>query len=107
MKLLGLKAYGFEPMQPIAPNLGENADKITPDKKSVSFGEMFTKAVEEVDQAHRTADGQMAKWLTGGEGVSTHEAMIALEKADVSFQLLNAVRSKIVRAYEEVMRTQV
>jgi flagellar hook-basal body complex protein FliE len=33
--------------------------------------------------------------------------MVALEKADVAFQLMSAIRGKIVRAYEEVMRTQV
>jgi flagellar hook-basal body complex protein FliE len=42
-----------------------------------------------------------------GKGVQTHEAMIALEKADVAFQLMNNIRMKITRAYEEVMRTQV
>ena len=36
-----------------------------------------------------------------------HEAMIALEKADIAFQLMNTIRGKIVRAYEEVMRMQV
>jgi flagellar hook-basal body complex protein FliE len=40
-------------------------------------------------------------------GVTTHEAMIALEKADIAFQLMTSIKSKIIRAYEEVMRTQV
>jgi flagellar hook-basal body complex protein FliE len=33
--------------------------------------------------------------------------MIALEKADIAFQLLMQVRNKIISAYETVMRTQV
>ena len=32
--------------------------------------------------------------------------MIALEKADVAFQLLMQVRNKIVSAYETIMRMQ-
>jgi flagellar hook-basal body complex protein FliE len=32
--------------------------------------------------------------------------MIALQKADVSFQLMLQVRNKIVGAYEEIMRMQ-
>jgi flagellar hook-basal body complex protein FliE len=33
--------------------------------------------------------------------------MIALEKAEVSFQLMMQVRNKIVSAYEEIMRMQI
>jgi flagellar hook-basal body complex protein FliE len=33
--------------------------------------------------------------------------MIALEKADLSFQLMMQVRNKIVQAYQEVMKAQV
>ncbi len=33
--------------------------------------------------------------------------MIAVEKADVSFQTMMAVRNKMVEAYQEIMRTQV
>ena len=33
--------------------------------------------------------------------------MVAVERADVSFQTMMAVRNKIVAAYEEVMRMQV
>ena len=33
--------------------------------------------------------------------------MIALEKADLSFQVMMQVRNKIVSAYQEIMKTQV
>ena len=33
--------------------------------------------------------------------------MIALEKADLSFQVMMQVRNKIVQAYQEIMRSQV
>ena len=41
------------------------------------------------------------------KNITPHEAMIALEKADVAFQLMNTVRQRIVQAYQEVMRTQI
>lgn len=72
-----------------------------------SFGEMFTRAIGEVDQLQKEADGKVGDVLTGKNGVQPHEAMMALEKADLAFQLMNQVRAKIVRAYEDVMRTQV
>ena len=35
-----------------------------------------------------------------------HSAMIAVEKADLSFQLMMQVRNKIVSAYQEISRMQ-
>src|SRR3990172_6200670 len=37
----------------------------------------------------------------------SHETMIAIEKANLSFNLMVQVRNKLVQAYEEIMRTQV
>lgn len=72
-----------------------------------SFQELFTEALHDVDQLQKDADVKIEGMMTGQDGVTTHQAMIALEKADIAFQLMNQIRSKIVRAYEEVMRTQV
>jgi flagellar hook-basal body complex protein FliE len=33
--------------------------------------------------------------------------MIAIEKADATFQLMMQIRNKIINAYEEIMRMQV
>ncbi len=33
--------------------------------------------------------------------------MIAVEKADMTFQLMMQIRNKIISAYEEIMRMQV
>ena len=33
--------------------------------------------------------------------------MIAVEKAEVSFELLMQIRNKVIAAYESIMRTQV
>ena len=51
------------------------------------------------------ADGQkkLADMLQGN-GEDIHKAMIAVEKADLAFQLMLQVRNKIVEAYQEVSR---
>ncbi len=72
-----------------------------------SFGEMLTKAIGEVNELQLEADQKVEGMIVGDKGVTPHQAMIALEKADVSFQIMNQVRSKIIRAYEEIMRTQI
>jgi len=77
-----------------------------PSKGDANFGEMFSNAIKEVDQLQKSADQQIEGLFLQKDGVTPHGAMIALEKADIAFQLMNQVRSKIVRAYEEIMRTQ-
>ena len=81
--------------------------KETESAKGKSFGQMFTEAIQEVDNLQKTADAQVEGIITGQDGVTPHGAMLALEKADVAFQLMSTIRSKIVRAYEDVLRTQV
>lgn len=101
----GLKAY--EQIQQVK-NISEGTNKVQADKTSAGgFGELLNGAIREVDDMQKVADEKITSFITGKGGVTTHEAMIAIEQADVAFQLMNQVRSKIVRAYEEVMRTQV
>ncbi len=72
-----------------------------------SFGEMLQTALKEVNELQNKADDQIEGLTTNRAGVTAHTAMVALEKADVAFQLMTAIRGKIIRAYEEVIRTQV
>lgn len=85
-----------------APNAGPQGAK-----QSASFNEFFDKAIQEVNNLQTEADKQIEGLTLKQDGFSPHSAMIALEKADVAFQLMSAIRGKIVRAYEEVIRTQV
>ena len=47
------------------------------------------------------------KQLVAGEVKDVTDAMVAVEKADLSFQTMMAVRNKMVAAYEEIMRMNV
>ncbi|MGC2162864.1 MAG: flagellar hook-basal body complex protein FliE [Silvibacterium sp.] len=53
------------------------------------------------DQAASATEGLMT-----GQGVDVHQAMIATQKADMSFEMALAVRSKAVAAYQQVMQMQ-
>jgi flagellar hook-basal body complex protein FliE len=73
--------------------------------KGQSFADVFGGALKEVDALQKDADVKIEGMITG-KGVQTHDAMIALEKADVAFKLMNNIRGRIVRAYEEIIRMQ-
>jgi flagellar hook-basal body complex protein FliE len=91
----------IKPMQETVPAGPQGA------KNGGGFGEVFENVLKEVNNLQNEADQQIEGLTLKKEGVTPHTAMVALEKADVAFQLMSAIRGKIVRAYEEVIRTQV
>jgi flagellar hook-basal body complex protein FliE len=62
-------------------------------------------AVGGVEQLHTNAQEQVTQ-LAQGDRQDIHNVMIAVEKADVAFQLMMQVRNKIVNAYQEVSKMQ-
>ncbi len=73
--------------------------------EGANFGDLLKQAMQEVDVAQHTAH-QEARNLMTGEATDMHSAILAVQKADVSFQMMMAVRSKLIDAYREVMRMQ-
>ena len=61
--------------------------------------------MEEVNQLQKEAD-KAIEALATGETKDIAQTMIAIEKANVSFQLMTQVRNRLVEAYQEVLRMQ-
>ncbi len=70
------------------------------------FSDLLKNAVETVNSMQHEA-GRLEDAVAKGENVNIHQAVIAGEKAGLSFRLLMQVRNKMVEAYQEVMRMQV
>ena len=73
---------------------------------STSFTEMIQKTIETVDQTSKEADTIISEMATG-KNIDIHNAMIAVEKADISFQFIMQLRNKMLAAYQEINRMQV
>ena len=71
----------------------------------LGFGDLLKQALQEVNQASVQAEDEARNLMTG-ESADMHSAMLAVQKADLSFQMMMAVRSKLIDAYREVMRMQ-
>ena len=71
-----------------------------------SFAAALNSSLTEVNRMQQQADDAISALATGDK-VSMHDAMIAMEQADVSFRLMMQVRNKIVEAYQEILRMQV
>lgn len=85
------------------PEAGSRAKETASGK---GFGEFLTESLSKVDALQKDADEAVSQ-MAGGEGLGIQEAMVAIEKADVTFKLMMEVRQKILDAYQEIMRMQV
>ena len=71
-----------------------------------SFSEIIKTSIADVNKLQKDSDNAVRKLVTGEES-DIHKTMIIMEKAGISFQLMMAVRNKIVTAYETIMRMQI
>ena len=84
------------PTKPTAPTGGETGQ---------GFGATLKDAIARVDDLDQNSQTQVTGVLEG-KRQDLHNVMIAVEKADVAFQLMMQVRNKIVNAYQEVSKLQ-
>lgn len=69
------------------------------------FLDTLQSAISDVDSQQGEAQQKVTNLLEGS-GEDVHTAMIAVERAELSFQLMMQLRNKVVAAYQEVARMQ-
>jgi flagellar hook-basal body complex protein FliE len=75
------------------------------EKAGTVFGEILKDAISTANDLQKQSDLQIQKFMAG-ESQDLHTTVIAMQKADLSFQMMMQVRNKIVQAYQEIMRMQ-
>jgi flagellar hook-basal body complex protein FliE len=93
----GITGLPTAPTAPSTPSGSKGAEG--------SFGDTLKSAISSVDQLHQTSESHVTELLQG-DRQDIHNVMIAVEKADVAFQLMMQVRNKILNAYQEVSKLQ-
>lgn len=73
---------------------------------SGEFGSSITKALDELDRLHGTAD-QYANQAATGDLNSVTDYLVAATEAQLATQVTVAVRNKAVEAFNDIMRMQV
>ncbi len=63
-------------------------------------------AIAKVNDVQLEANRQVEALMTGRSD-NVHGTMVALQQADLSFQLMMQIRNKLVSAYEEIQRMQI
>jgi flagellar hook-basal body complex protein FliE len=68
---------------------------------STSFSDTFKKSIDEVSKLQQDAD-QAVTDLATGKTENVSGVMTAMEKSDLAFKTLLAIRSKLMDAYDEI-----
>lgn len=68
------------------------------------FDSVLNDAIGKVAEMQTEAEKAIKELASGGD---VTQAIVAMEKADMSFQVMVEVRNKLISAYEEIMRMQV
>ncbi|HEY1718578.1 MAG TPA: flagellar hook-basal body complex protein FliE [Verrucomicrobiae bacterium] len=71
-----------------------------------SFASMLGQMVSDVN-GKQNISAQAVSALQSGQTVPLHQAVIAMEEANVSFQLMVEVRNRLLDSYQEIMRMQI
>jgi len=91
------------------PNFTENISEkrgSTDIKGTTSFKDILKDSINKANELEKVADQEVQK-LAKLDSQDIHTTMIAIEKADLTFQTMMQIRNKIINAYEEIMRMQV
>lgn len=75
-------------------------------REGSQFLDSLKSAISQVNDVQLEA-GRAVDALMTGQTENVHQTMVALQKADASFQLMMQVRNKLVAAYEEMNRMQI
>jgi flagellar hook-basal body complex protein FliE len=68
-----------------------------------NFQSLLRNSIEGVNQSQLQAQGLAQAFEAGQPGVDLSGVMVAMQKANVSFQAMVQVRNKLVSAYQEIM----
>ena len=69
------------------------------------FGASLGRLIGTVEESHNSSNAAVTGMLT--KQLDVHDAMIALQRADLTLQFGVQVRNKLMNAYQEIMRMPV
>lgn len=77
-----------------------------PGEGAPGFKEALLRSLEQVNAAQQEADRAVEDLVTG-QRQDVEGVILATEKADMAFQMLQSVRNKVLGAYEEIKQIRV
>jgi flagellar hook-basal body complex protein FliE len=94
------RLFGGVQTRPLLPGNDQSSKSL-----GAGFGSSLEKLVTNVEASAAQANVAVGQMLDGTGDV--HDAMIALQQSEMTFQFSVQVRNKLVQAYQEIMRMPV
>lgn len=92
-------------IQPMTPPTMKTDMTAEPKANSASFKNVLTDALNDVNQLQLDSQAKTEQ-LVNGQIDDLHDVMITAQKASVGLNLAVEVQSKVITAYNEMMRMQ-
>jgi len=73
---------------------------------TAGFQDILKSAIQQVETVSTAADQSVNTFLSGGKQ-ELHSTILAVQNAELQFEMFMQARNKVVSAYEEIMRMQV
>ncbi|HEX3743819.1 MAG TPA: flagellar hook-basal body complex protein FliE [Bryobacteraceae bacterium] len=88
-----------------APTLPSAIQPAGESSRGAGFQDIFSGAIGQAESMQQRAATTVQSFLSG-EGDDLHTVALATQEADLSFEMFQAVRNKVVSAYQEIMKMQ-
>ncbi len=89
--------------KPVMPAAGTGVHESSGEGTGMDFSAVIRRSLDQVNHAQQRASGLARDFEIGAPDANLTEAMIAMQKASLSFQYTLQVRNKLVSAYQEIM----
>lgn len=76
------------------------------DNVTSSFKDLMIQSIDQVNSMQQNADLAVESWATGGD-IDPAEVLTAVQKADMSFQMMQQIRNKLVDAFQELKEIRI
>lgn len=90
-------------LRPVNPAQGPKAG---PESGAPNFRDVLVENLEKVNNAQQEADRAVEDLMTGRR-TDVEGVILATEKADNAFKMLQAMRGKVLQAYDEIKQVRV
>ena len=85
----------------LAQQLLTGPNSTTNSTSGADFREFLLNSIDQVNGMQQDADKAVESLLSDGD-VNPSQVLIAVQKADMSFRMMQQVRNKLVQAYQEI-----
>lgn len=102
----GIEASGLVQQVNDIEQTSPEREIVTEKENQQSFSDVLSDAINGVDQTMKTSDAKVQD-LIAGKTDNVHDAMVSMQRAKLSFDMMVEVRNKVVETYQEVSRMQI